>query len=85
MRSYADVESLALFTAFHLNGDVHVIETLRETFPHILGLRDNGSLSSKLRNSTNSAALNQIELLTLVPPVVVIPPASAGGNQAAGH
>jgi len=81
VRPYADVECLALFTAFHLNGDVHEIETLRQTFPHILGLRDNVSLSSKLRNSRNSAALNQIQLLTLVPPVVVIPPAPAGGNQ----
>jgi len=49
-------------------------------YPHILGLKDYGSLSSKLRNSRNSAAVYRIDLLTLHPPVVVIPPAPAGGN-----
>lgn len=83
--AYADVESLALFTAFHLNDNVPDMDTLRDMFPYILGLRDNNSLNTKLRNSRNSAALHLIELLTLVPPVVVIPPAHAGGNQAAGH
>jgi len=50
-------------------------------YPHILGLRDYGSLSSKLRNSRNSVAVYRIDLFTLVSPVVVIPPAPAGGNQ----
>ncbi|RHN55221.1 hypothetical protein MtrunA17_Chr5g0415361 [Medicago truncatula] len=56
--AFADVESLALFTAFHLNGNVTDIDTLRDMFPYILGLRDNVSLNTKLRNSRNSAALH---------------------------
>lgn len=82
--AFADVESLALFTAFHRNGNVREAETLRDMYPHILGLRDEPSLNAKLRSSINSAERYDIALLTLVPPVVVIPPPYAGGNQA-GH